>query len=87
MKQIGKKGKAWIQQRRAWIRSNPPDFDYYYYCYLCGKAMAPSETTLDHLIPRSRGGTNDFSNLKPCCYLCNSRKGSKVLDNKHNSNV
>lgn len=44
--------------------------------------MDKSETTLDHVQPRS--GAPDlryeFSNLKPCCYACNSAKGSKRLD-------
>jgi hypothetical protein len=43
-------------------------------CIGCGK---PSNT-IDHIIPLSKGGTNDPSNLQPMCSRCNSRKADKV---------
>jgi len=69
---------TWQRYRRKWFRENPQD---YYVCYLCNKSLMPYETTLDHVIPRSRAPElrYEFSNLKPCCYTCNSDKGSKVL--------
>jgi len=42
-------------------------------CVLCLKAPA---TTLDHVIPLHRGGTNDWDNLRPACRSCNSRRGA-----------
>lgn len=35
---------------------------------------------IDHVIPKKKGGTNDISNLLPCCKSCNSQKGSKDLE-------
>lgn len=35
--------------------------------------------TIDHVIPRSRGGTNDESNLVTACFACNHRKANKTL--------
>lgn len=35
---------------------------------------------IDHLQPQARGGTDDLSNLVPCCALCNSVKGAKTLE-------
>lgn len=35
-------------------------------------------TTVEHLIPRSRGGTNHISNLRPSCHTCNHRKGDRT---------
>ena len=34
--------------------------------------------TLDHRVPRSRGGTSDVSNVTVLCRKCNSRKGTRV---------
>lgn len=35
---------------------------------------------VDHKIPRSRGGTDNFENLVPSCALCNASKGAKPLE-------
>ena len=47
-------------------------------CVVCGE---PSNS-VDHIIPLSRGGTNDPSNLQPMCQLCNSKKGAKINSEK-----
>ena len=39
-------------------------------CWKCGKHA----NTVDHLIPRSRGGSDDPLNLAACCGKCNSAK-------------
>lgn len=44
-------------------------------CVRCG---SPSDLTIDHRIPLSLGGTNDWTNLQPLCHMCNSRKGATV---------
>lgn len=44
-------------------------------CHLCGQ---PGADTLDHLVPLSKGGTNDPSNLRPAHRACNSRKGNST---------
>jgi len=45
-------------------------------CQYCGKHMR--ELTLDHVIPRSRGGQSTWENLVACCRACNGRKGSHL---------
>src|SRR5450631_1778909 len=45
-------------------------------CQYCGKILAAGELTLDHVIPRSRGGASSWENLVACCHNCNRRKGS-----------
>ena len=35
--------------------------------------------TVDHVVPRSRGGTNAASNLITCCSACNARRGDKSV--------
>ena len=37
-----------------------------------------SELTLDHVMPRSRGGRSSWENLVACCYSCNNRKGDRT---------
>ena len=44
-------------------------------CQYCGRQYAPSELTLDHVLPRSRGGESSWDNLVACCKKCNHKKG------------
>lgn len=34
--------------------------------------------TVDHILPRSRGGTGHLTNLQPLCCKCNGNKGDKI---------
>ena len=36
--------------------------------------------TLDHVIPKSRGGGNEWTNLATSCFKCNLRKGNRTPD-------
>ncbi|MGB0036298.1 MAG: HNH endonuclease [Candidatus Acidiferrales bacterium] len=47
-------------------------------CQFCGDAFPASELTLDHVMPRSRGGRSSWENLVACCYQCNNRKGDRT---------
>jgi len=47
-------------------------------CQYCGRQYAPSELTLDHVLPRSRGGESSWDNLVACCKKCNHRKGNRT---------
>lgn len=46
-------------------------------CQYCGKHSR--ELTLDHVIPRSRGGQSTWENLVACCRACNGRKGNRYM--------
>src|SRR5881394_421489 len=48
-------------------------------CQYCGEVLSASELTLDHVVPRSRGGTSSWENLVACCHSCNRRKGNTLL--------
>jgi len=48
--------------------------------YRCLKCGADKGLTLDHVKPRSKGGSNHFSNLQTLCFSCNTKKGSNEVD-------
>ena len=45
-------------------------------CYYCHAQVAPSELTLDHIVPVSRGGRSTRGNCVAACKECNNRKKS-----------
>jgi 5-methylcytosine-specific restriction endonuclease McrA len=47
-------------------------------CQFCGSTFPASELTLDHVMPRSRGGRSTWENLVACCYNCNNNKGDRT---------
>ena len=47
----------------------------HYRCAYCDGAGA---TTVDHVYPRSRGGSNNWSNLVACCLSCNNAKSDQT---------
>jgi len=47
-------------------------------CQFCGKIFPASDLTLDHVVPRWRGGRSSWENLVACCYQCNNHKGDRT---------
>ena len=43
-------------------------------CAYCGR----SASTIDHVIPRSRGGADTWENLVACCLACNNAKSDRT---------
>jgi 5-methylcytosine-specific restriction endonuclease McrA len=48
-----------------------------YTCQYCGLQPGPEELTVDHLVPRSRGGTSTWENCVLACVECNKRKADR----------
>lgn len=48
----------------------------HYACVYCGSR---EKLTLDHVIPKSRGGEDTWENLVTACSLCNHKKGDRTL--------
>ena len=54
------------KRKRIYKRDN-------YECVYCGSGEG---LTLDHKVPKSKGGSNEDSNLQTCCGDCNGLKGN-----------
>lgn len=49
-----------------------------YICQYCGNKFQYHELTMDHVVPKSRGGEKSWTNIVACCKRCNSKKGNKT---------
>jgi 5-methylcytosine-specific restriction endonuclease McrA len=49
-----------------------------YKCGYCGRSDLP--LTIDHIIPKARGGSDSWENLICACTVCNNRKGDRTPD-------
>jgi 5-methylcytosine-specific restriction endonuclease McrA len=59
-----------LTRREVFIRDD-------YTCQYCG--VRSGDLTIDHIVPRSRGGQHTWENLVSACKACNHRKGGKSL--------
>lgn len=57
-----------VNRRRVFKRDD-------YTCLYCG---SKKNLTIDHVIPKSKGGDNSWKNLATSCQRCNSNKGDKT---------
>jgi len=49
-------------------------------CAYCGKQLTPDTATIDHILPKHKGGHNVRSNMCCCCNSCNRAKGSSLVE-------
>jgi 5-methylcytosine-specific restriction endonuclease McrA len=47
-------------------------------CMYCGLKLQERELTRDHIVPRSRGGRDIWTNVVAACKRCNQRKGNRL---------
>lgn len=79
--------RAGWRRRMARLRANGGNYtqgewralceQYGNVCLACGAA---GPLTADHVVPVSKGGSNDISNIQCLCKPCNSRKGDRIID-------
>jgi 5-methylcytosine-specific restriction endonuclease McrA len=50
----------------------------HYTCQYCGQRFARASLTVDHVLPRSRGGETRWENIATACGPCNRRKGNRT---------
>lgn len=59
-----------FNRRNVWIRDKGT-------CCYCGCYVSVHGFTYDHVIPRSKGGATQWTNIVTCCRECNHRKGDR----------
>lgn len=60
-----------FSRRNIYLRDN-------YTCQYCGTVPPRDELTIDHVIPRSRGGKSVWENVVLACMRCNMKKGNRL---------
>ena len=58
-------------RRNIFLRDN-------YTCKYCKKQLSAEELSIDHVLPKSRGGKETWDNLVTACKPCNSKKGDRT---------
>lgn len=47
-------------------------------CQYCAKKLSKATLTIDHVLPKSRGGKNTWENMVSCCRSCNVKKKNRT---------
>lgn len=68
----GVEGKYFVKEK------TPDNLHYHLNLYGIDKSGDEVLMTKDHIIPSSRGGSNDIENLQPMCITCNREKGNNI---------
>lgn len=62
-----------FNRRNVYIRDR-------FVCQYCGNKFDEKDLTLDHIIPKSKGGLTTWENCVACCVNCNIKKKNKTLN-------
>lgn len=74
-----RRGAAKRQHRVQFSRANVFLRDNHL-CQYCGRKFSASNLTLDHVVPRSQGGSRTWDNLVSACRPCNGKKADLSCD-------
>lgn len=71
-----KHGYKWIRkEKRAAIYRRDGNA-----CVYCGRRTRGGTLTLDHVVPRAEGGSNEATNLITVCFECNSARRDRSIE-------
>jgi 5-methylcytosine-specific restriction enzyme A len=51
-----------------------------YKCVYCGRSSQQIDLEIDHIMPYSKGGSNQIDNLQTLCFDCNRGKGARIIE-------
>lgn len=63
----------------GWEKRNPRSHHSQTVSFTFPTAIVGVFLSIDHIVPRAKGGTSDISNLRVLCTVCNTRKGTKLI--------
>ena len=74
--------KSYISKRRFTIPCNRKNVFWRddYTCQYCTKKFSYGNLTMDHVIPKSKGGHRIWTNIVSACGKCNSKKANKTTE-------
>lgn len=78
---------SYVEKRRAKEQGSGGAYTSSQWIALCDKYHnrclcygRKRKLTADHVVPVSKGGSSNISNIQPLCGPCNSKKGTKIID-------
>ena len=72
IKNLWKIGVNW-SKKNIHLRDN-------YVCQYCGKELTDKTATVDHIVPKVKGGKSTWVNTVTSCFSCNNRKANLSLE-------